>query len=87
MHIVMISGSRNREGRTAHAIEAIGKGFTKAGGSADYIFPPELNIERCRQCDSDGSGMCMREHLCIIEDDFDAIVMKLNAAGYFGIAW
>jgi hypothetical protein len=29
----------------------------------------------------------MREHRCIIEDDFDAIVMKLNAAGYFGIAW
>jgi len=87
MHIVMISGSRNREGRTAHAIEAISNGFTKAGGSADYIFPPELNIERCRQCDSDGSGICMREHRCIIEDDFDAIVMKLNAAGYFEIAW
>jgi len=80
MHIVIVSGSRNRAGRTARALAAIGKGFTKTGGSADYFFLPELNIERCRQCDPDGSGICMREHRCLIEDDFDAIVAKLNAA-------
>ena len=56
MNIVMISGSRNRAGRTASSLEAIGKGFAKAGGSTDYIFLPELDIERCRQCDPDGCG-------------------------------
>src|SRR5271157_5965856 len=80
MQILMISGSRNREGRTARSIGAIGQGFIKAGGNSEYIFLPELNIERCRQCDPDGSGVCMREHRCIIEDDFASIVTKLEAA-------
>jgi multimeric flavodoxin WrbA len=80
MQIVMVSGSRNREGRTARSITTIGKGAAKAGAQSEYIFLPELNIERCRQCDPDGSGICMREHRCIIEDDFAAIVEKLNAA-------
>ena len=80
MQILVISGSRNRDGRTARSLSAIGNGFAKAGGSADYVFLPELNIERCRQCDPDGSGICMREHRCIIEDDFDGVVIKIGAA-------
>jgi len=80
MQILMISGSRNREGRTARSIGAIGQGFINAGGNSECIFLPELNIERCRQCDPDGSGVCMREHRCIIEDDFASIVTKLAAA-------
>jgi multimeric flavodoxin WrbA len=80
MQIVMVSGSRNREGRTARSITAIANGAAKAGAQLEYIFLPELNIERCRQCDPDGSGVCMREHRCIIEDDFASIVEKLNAA-------
>ena len=80
MRIVMVSGSRNREGRTARSLQAIGKGAAKAGSDLEYIFLPELNLERCRQCDPDGSGICMREHRCIIEDDFDMIAAKLAAA-------
>lgn len=80
MRIVMVSGSRNREGRTARSIMAIGKGAAKAGAAVEYIFLPELNIERCRQCDPDGSGVCMREHRCIIEDDFNSVAAKLAAA-------
>ena len=80
MQIVMVSGSRNREGRTARSITAVGKGAAKAGAQSEYIFLPELNIERCRQCDPDGSGICMREHRCIIEDDFNSVAAKLAAA-------
>jgi multimeric flavodoxin WrbA len=80
MQILMLSGSRNREGRTARAMKAIGEGITKAGGYSEFIFLPELNIERCRQCNLDGSGICSSEHRCIIKDDFDAVVAKLEAA-------
>jgi multimeric flavodoxin WrbA len=80
MHILMISGSRNREGRTVQALEAIAKGVTKAGGDAEAIFLTELNIERCRQCEIDGWGVCGREQRCIIEDDFDSVVVKLKSA-------
>jgi len=80
MQILMLSGSRNREGRTAQAMKAIGKGVAKAGGNSEYIFLPELSIERCRQCEQDGWGICRSEHRCIIEDDFDLVVSKLKMA-------
>jgi len=80
MQIVMISGSRNREGRTARALEAIGKGIAAAGGSSETIFLPELKLERCRQCEKDGWGICQTEHRCIIDDDFASVVAKLKAA-------
>ena len=64
MQILMLSGSRNRKGRTARAIQAIGKGVARAGGNSEYIFLPELTIERCRQCDKDGWGICRSEHRC-----------------------
>jgi len=80
MQILMLSGSRDREGRTAKAIEAIRKGVAKAGGNSESIFLTELAIERCRQCDNDGWGTCRREQQCIIEDDFNAVVTKIKAA-------
>ncbi len=80
MKILMISGSRNREGRTAGAMGAIGKGIEKSGGSSEVIFLTEQNIERCRQCESDGWGKCRSEKRCIIEDDFASIVEKIRAA-------
>lgn len=80
MRILTLSGSRDREGRTAQAIEAIRKGIAKAGGNSESIFLTELVIERCRQCDSDGWGTCRSEQRCIIEDDFDSVVAKVRAA-------
>jgi len=47
----MVSGSRNREGRTARAMAAVGKGILSAGGTWESIFLPELAIEKCRQCE------------------------------------
>ena len=80
MKIFMISGSRNREGRTAGAMKALGTGIEKAGGEWESVFLTEQNIERCRQCDADGWGECRREGKCIIEDDFDSIVEKIRTA-------
>lgn len=56
MRAMILSGSRNPEGRTAQAVNAIAAGFREAGGEVDIVFLPELAIERCRQCDSDGWG-------------------------------
>ena len=80
MQVLMLSGSRDRKGRTARAIEAISKGVTKAGGNSESIFLTELKIERCRQCDNDGWGACRREQRCIIEDDFDSVVARVKTA-------
>jgi NAD(P)H-dependent FMN reductase len=80
MKILILSGSRNRQGKTAGAIGAIVKGIKKARGRSELIFLPEMKLERCRQCNADGWGICRSEHRCIIEDDFAGIVEKIKAA-------
>jgi multimeric flavodoxin WrbA len=80
MKAFMISGSRNPEGRTARCAQAIARGLAKSGGKSEIVFLPTLKLERCRQCEADGWGICRREGRCIIEDDFALLVEKLLAA-------
>lgn len=80
MRIIIISGSKNREGKTAKAIEAIRKGISKTSVDSECIFLTELNLERCRQCNPDGWGICRSEHRCIIEDDFASVAGKVKSA-------
>jgi multimeric flavodoxin WrbA len=80
MKVLFISGSRNREGQTARAIKAIQKGVKEAKGKTEVIFLTELSLERCRQCDPDGWGLCRKEGRCIIEDDLPVLSDKVMAA-------
>jgi multimeric flavodoxin WrbA len=80
MKILVLSGSRNRQGKTAQAINAILKGVAKAGGDSEEIFLTELSLEKCRQCNEDGWGDCRSKGQCIIEDDFDSTAEKVKAA-------
>ncbi len=80
MQILVLSGSRNRRGKTARAITAMCRGITDAGGRSEVIFLIEQNLERCRQCNDDGWGICRSEKRCIIDDDFASIVKKIKAA-------
>lgn len=80
MQVLVLSGSRNRQGKTAQAINAILKGVDKAGGNSESIFLTELALEKCRQCNDDGWGDCRSKGRCIIEDDFASIVEKIETA-------
>ena len=80
MKMLTLSGSRNHQGCTAQAINALHEGFKKGGGTAEAIFLLDLKLERCRQCEIDGWGICRRDGTCIIEDDFAATVDKVIAS-------
>ena len=80
MKVLMISGSRNRSGQTASAAEALCAGAEEAGASIERIFLPELDIQRCRQCEDDGWGICRSQGRCIIEDDLADLVAAVRAA-------
>lgn len=80
MGILMISGSRNPEGQTAKAADGMLEGVTKDGGSVERAFLPSLSIERCRQCDAAGWGLCIKEGRCCIEDNFAETVEKIRGA-------
>ncbi|MBD3420873.1 MAG: hypothetical protein GF398_12205 [Chitinivibrionales bacterium] len=78
--VTAICGSRNRNGKTAAALQQFLGGCRSAGAEATEYYLPEQAIERCRQCDPDGWGDCRDKGACIIDDDFDAIVQSIRSA-------
>lgn len=80
MNCVVISGSRNPQGRTARATKCATDGIASHDVSVREVYLPTRGIERCRQCDDDGWGICKSEGRCIIEDDFASIVDSIRDA-------
>lgn len=80
MKAIIISGSRNPEGQTARAANAFLNGFVEGGGEGEIVFLPSLKIERCRQCENSGWGICISEGKCIIDDDFASITEKIESS-------
>ncbi|MCX7012183.1 MAG: flavodoxin family protein [Candidatus Sumerlaeota bacterium] len=80
MKVLMISGSRNPQGKTATMAEAALRGAAQAGAQCERVWLPEMKMERCRQCDEAGWGDCRAKGSCVIEDDFAALVTKIRQA-------
>ena len=80
MKAVVFLGSRDTEGRTARAANALIEGLASKGVEAERVFLPELEIERCRQCDQDGWGRCRDTDECVIEDDFPELLESIRSA-------
>lgn len=78
MNILVINGTRSDKGQTAQAAGAFMAGATGAGATCRQEFLPLLRIERCRQCDEQGWGICRSKGQCVIEDDFALLVEKIR---------
>jgi len=77
---IIITGSRNPEGQTARATAAVRAGLEAEGVQVEEAFLPDLSLERCRQCEATGWGICRTEGVCTIEDDFAGLVDRLGQA-------
>lgn len=86
MTVLMISGSRNPDGQTARAADAILAGIAEASSDVERVFLPDLSIERCRQCNDNGWGLCRKEGRCVIDDDFGNLVAKMRTANAIIVA-
>lgn len=80
MQIIAILGSRNPEGQTARATDALLNAAAHDGATVEKVFLPTCNMERCRQCDEHGWGTCRSEGQCVIEDDFAVVTEKARSA-------
>ena len=86
MNILMISGSRNPDGKTATMAEALVRGASGEGCECESVLLPEMAIERCRQCDANGCGDCRQKGTCVIEDGFARLVEKVRQADAIVVA-
>lgn len=80
MNVLIISGSRNPNGQTASAGDALARGVREAGGQCEQVFLTSLNIEHCRQCDDSGWGTCISSGSCVSDDDFASLVNRMRSA-------
>ena len=80
MKVLAITGSRNPDGQTARAADAMLEGARIRGAEVERVFLPVLALERCRQCEDTGWGLCRKEGRCVIEDDFAEVVGKIKEA-------
>jgi len=77
MKVTAILGSRNRKGQTAQAAEAFLGGLEGKKVAIERFFLPTMKIERCRQCDDNGWGICITKGRCVIRDDFAKVVRSI----------
>ena len=80
MKVACLSGSRSREGQTARALAALISGLEAGGARCESLFLPELRLERCRQCNADGWGLCKAEGRCVVDDDLAGLVDRVASA-------
>lgn len=80
MQAIILSGSRNPTGQTAHAAQALLAGLTAAGATGEIVYLPECAIERCRQCDAAGWGTCRTAGSCVIADDLAGLADRIRQA-------
>ena len=76
---LIISGSRNPDGQTAQALQAIENGLYSQNIQVETIYIPTAYLEHCRQCENNGWGDCRKLGTCVINDDFAEIVDQLRA--------
>ena len=80
MKVLLLCGSRNPQGQTARAAGALVRGAASRGGTTETFYLPQMAIERCRQCDENGWGICRSEGRCVIDDDFASLMSKMKEA-------
>jgi multimeric flavodoxin WrbA len=80
MKTVFLISSRNPTGQTARAAAAMAAGLEAEGAQTQTHLLPTMSLERCRQCEDNGWGICRSEGSCVIEDDFASLVEAMAAA-------
>lgn len=75
MKIISINGSRRKNGNTQGLIQATLKPLEKNGVDVESIFLGDYNMGACTGCEG-----CRKSFECVIEDDFQLLIAKIDEA-------
>jgi multimeric flavodoxin WrbA len=79
MNVILIHSSPNQDGLTAACAAAAVAGVGQAGGQAEEVRLNDLQVGMCQACDN-GWGTCRKDHVCQVEDGFQALHARILAA-------
>lgn len=75
MDILAMVGSRRKQGNTSGLVEAVLAPARERGAQVEVLFLGDFRIEACTGCEG-----CSGSWQCVIEDDFQALVERLDRA-------
>lgn len=78
--VLVLWASPNEDGLTAECARAAAKGVQDAGGECELVQLNKLGIGSCHAC-GNAWGTCREEHLCQVQDDFQALHAQMREAG------
>ena len=82
MKIMIITSSPNREGLTTTCGNAAENGALEAGAVVERISLNEINVGMCQAC-GNGWGLCLNNHECQVQDDFQKLHRKMSEMDAF----
>ena len=68
----------NKKGLTFACVDECIKNLSKRKIEAEHICINFKNIKKCMACGERGWGSCLKEHKCILDDDFNTIYNLMN---------
>ena len=77
MHVLILSSSPNRDGLTSACAAAAAEGIRQAGAKAEEVRLNDLDIGKCQAC-GQGWGSCLKDHVCQVQDGFQALHGRLR---------
>jgi len=82
--VLVVTSTPNKEGLTAACGESARQGVVDGSSRARVINLNEFKIERCAVCNG-GWGTCLKEHKCVLKDDFAELQDVFEAAEAYAI--
>lgn len=78
MKICIISSSPNEIGLTMDCVNTCIKEINKEEQEYKHFCLNKYNILRCQACGERGWGICLKEHRCALNDDFNEIYKEIS---------
>lgn len=78
MKVVIISASPNKEGLTNSCVDVCIETLKQKNIETEWICLNKYNLKRCEACGNRGWGICLEQHRCRIDDDFNSLQEKIQ---------
>ena len=75
MKVLALIGSRRKNGNTAGLVQAVLEPVVASGAETETVFLGDYNIAACTGCEG-----CRASWECVIADDFQLLVARMDAA-------